>query len=147
MPILRNIIKGREMYFVRSGMNVLDIAKYMSEKHVGAVAVLDKNDNLIGIFSERDLMVNVVAKELNPKSVKVDNVMTKNPLAGSPEESYEECVRKMRQVNSRHLPIVEGGKLVGMVSMRDLLILNIAEKEKEIKVMDAYLEFQTSGKL
>jgi CBS domain-containing protein len=137
--IIKNIVKDREPFFVRTGQNLLDVVKYMCDKHIGAVAVVDNEQNLVGIFSERDLMKRVVVKGLDVNKLKVDDVMTKNPMVGYAEESYEECMSKMKQINSRHLPIVDNGKLVGMVSLRDLLLENISEKEEEIKMMNAYI--------
>ena len=92
----------------------------MMDHNVGALPVL-RNGELAGIFSERDIMNRVVAAGRTPGTTEVSEVMTANPRAVAAEESIEECLFIMREFGFRHLPIVDSGNLVGMVSLRDLL--------------------------
>lgn len=139
MRTVKSIIGDREIYFAKKGQTVIDVLKYMGEKNVGAVAVVDDKMKIVGVFSERDFVKRVVLKDKDPKSTKVDAVMTKDPVVGIVSESYESCIDKLQEVNVRHLPIVEDDKLIGMVSMRDLLFTNIQDKDEEIRHMNAYI--------
>ena len=95
----------------------------------------------MGIFSERDLMTRVVSKGLSPADTPVEQVMTTNPVVVDAQTSVEDCMRVMNQANCRHLPTVSGGKLVGMVSLRDLLLHNISQKDDEIQLMRAFIHY------
>jgi CBS domain-containing protein len=120
MKQIAEIIEGRPLIHAQLGENVREIARKMSEKNVGAVAVLDEG-KLVGVFSERDLMKRVVAAGLNPESTKVESVMTRDIIVGDPTDDLDDALQKMHAVGCRHLPVVEGGNLIGMISLRDLL--------------------------
>jgi len=145
---IKNLING-EIFFAQKDRTVLDVARYMSEKKIGALPVLD-GDRVAGIFSERDLMTRVVVKNLDPGEIKVEEVMTKELVVGYPDESYEECIKKMQQNNCRHLPIVSENRLVGFVSLRDLLQVEIINKDEELGMLNAYVHqvpcYFTQGK-
>lgn len=138
MNTLRSIVQGRPTYSINQYWTVLEAARYMAEKQIGAVAVLD-GDRVVGIFSERDLMMRVVAAELPAEGTLVADVMTREVVAGAPEESCEDGLRRMRQARCRHLPVVEGGQLIGFISLRDLLQIEVAERDEEIRQMNAYV--------
>jgi len=120
MKTIGEIIHGNTLFHASSNDNVLDVAKMMSEKNVGAVAVLDSG-RLVGIFSERDLMKRVVAAGLDPKRTQVVNVMTKDLVVGRPDDDINDALQKMHSIGCRHLPVVDSGNLMGMISLRDLL--------------------------
>jgi CBS domain-containing protein len=120
MKQLADIIAGQKIYHAESASSVRDVAKMMSEKNVGAVAVLESG-RLVGIFSERDLMKRVVAAGLNPEKTTVANVMTKEIVVGKLDDDINSALQKMHSLGCRHLPVVDSGNLVGMVSLRDLL--------------------------
>jgi CBS domain-containing protein len=92
----------------------------MADWNVGAIAVVD-GDKLVGVFSERDIMMRVVAAGLDPDGTTVANVMTRELIVGDPAEDVPVALQKMHSVNCRHLPVVKSGHLVGMISLRDLL--------------------------
>lgn len=140
MKKIGEIVAGREVYFVRTGQTILDVTQYMSEKNVGAVLVLD-GERTVGIFSERDGLKRVLAPGLDPAKIKVEEVMTRELITADPSESYEDCLRKMKQLNIRHLPVVKSGQLLGLVSLRDLLIVDLDEKDHELKMMTAYIHY------
>jgi CBS domain-containing protein len=110
----------------------------MSEKRVGAVVVLEEGWP-VGVFSERDLMERVVIRERHPGDVRVKEVMTRDILTANPDDSYIDCMKKMQGRGCRHLPVVESGRVIAMISLRDLLKVEIDEKEEEIKWMNAYI--------
>jgi len=120
MRTIGEIIQGNPLFHAKSNDTVFDVARMMSDKNVGAVAVLDSG-RLVGIFSERDLMKRVVAAGLEPKKTQVVNVMTKDLVVGRPDDDISDALQKMHSVGCRHLPVVDSGNLIGMISLRDLL--------------------------
>jgi predicted transcriptional regulator len=88
----------------------------------------------------------VVAKGLDPGGTRVREVMTRELLVASPDDSYEDALRKMRQAGCRHLPVVEGDRLVGMISQRDLMQVDLSAKDEEIRWLNAYIHFIPPGR-
>ena len=132
------IIEKQDLYNVAPDTSVVEAARYMSERKVGAVSVLE-NDHLVGIISERDLMTKVVAEGLDPKTTLVRDVMSHRLVFGVPGDSYASCIEKMLSHGCRHLPIMNEGKIVGMVSIRDLYRVDASEKAEEIEHMTEYM--------
>jgi CBS domain-containing protein len=130
MTTLREIVKDRRVYSIDAGRTVLEAARYMMEHNIGALPVL-RNGELAGMFSERDIMNRVVAVGRTPGSTSVAEVMTANPRAVAADETVEECLFIMREFGFRHLPIVEGKELKGLVSLRDILMRQAAEIVRE----------------
>jgi CBS domain-containing protein len=132
MSTLRELVKDRKFYSVDAGRTVLEAARYMMEHNVGAVPVL-RSGNLVGILSERDIMNRVVAVGRTPGTTAVSEVMTANPRAVGADESVEECLFIMREFGFRHLPIVDGQEVKGLVSLRDILMRHAAELERQTR--------------
>jgi CBS domain-containing protein len=132
MTTLRELVKDRKSYSVDASRTVLEAARYMMEHNVGAVPVL-RNGELTGILSERDIMNRVVAVGRTPGTTTVTEVMTANPRAVPIDESIEECLFIMREFGFRHLPIVDGNELKGLVSLRDVLMHRAAEIEGQAR--------------
>src|ERR1700758_2291852 len=129
MKTLRELIKDRRLYSVESNRSVLEAARYMMEHNIGALPVL-RNGQLAGILSERDVMNRVVAVGRTPGTTAVSEVMTANPRAVSADESVDECLFIMQEFGFRHLPIVDGKDLKGLVSLRDILMHQASEMER-----------------
>jgi CBS domain-containing protein len=129
---LRDLVKDRRLYSIDANRTVLEAARYMMEHNVGAVPVL-RDGELAGILSERDIMNRVVAVGRTPGTTLASEVMTANPRAVSADESLEECLFIMREFGFRHLPIVDGKQLRGLVSLRDVLMHQAAEIEKQAR--------------
>lgn len=139
MKAVHDIIKYQIPGFVTKDQTVLEVARYMADKQIGAVPVVE-GDRILGIFSERDLMTRVVAVGLDPKTTLVAKVMTTDVVVIDIHEGYENCIRKMMQLNCRHLPVVsEDHKLIGIISLRDLLVVDHIEKEEELKMLNEYV--------
>jgi CBS domain-containing protein len=132
MKTLRDLVKDRRFYSVDATRTVLEAARYMMEHNVGAVPVLRSGD-LVGILSERDIMNRVVAVGRTPGTTAVSEVMTANPRAVAADETIEECLFIMREFGFRHLPIVDGKELKGLVSLRDVLMHQAAEIERQTR--------------
>ena len=130
MKQVSEIIEGRPLIHAEASEKVRDVARKMSERNVGAVAVLDSG-KLVGVFSERDLMTRVVAQGLNPEKTPVSAVMTRDIIVAEPLDNIDSALQKMYSLGCRHLPVVDRGNLVGMISLRDLLqIDDETNKEK-----------------
>jgi len=140
MKTLGEIIRGKTLYFTEVGKTVLEVSQLMAEHNIGALPVLD-GSRLAGIFSERDIMTRCVAKKLDPASTKVDEVMTRKVILMEAGDSYDYCLRIMKQRGIRHIPVREGDKLIGMVSIRDLMQSDAEEKEEEIEVLHSYIHY------
>jgi len=120
MKQIGEIIEGHPLFHVAPASTVRDAARTMSKNKVGAIAVLDSG-KLVGIFSERDVLTRIVADGRNPDDTLVNSVMTKDIIVASPTDDINAALQKMQDCNCRHLPVVHGGRLVGMISIRDLL--------------------------
>jgi CBS domain-containing protein len=129
---LRELVKDRKVYSVEATRTVLEAARYMMEHNIGAVPVL-RNGDLVGILSERDIMNRVVAVGRTPGTTAVSEVMTANPRTVSADESIDECLFIMREFGFRHVPIVDGKEVKGLVSVRDLLLRQAAEIERQTR--------------
>ncbi len=138
MNKLHSIIRGRDVYALNHDWTALEAARYMAEKRVGAAAVLD-GDQVVGVFSERDLMTRVVVAGRTASDTLLSEVMTRDIVTGSPDDTEAEGIRKMQQARCRHLPVIQDGRLLGFISMRDLLQVEIEERDEEIKLMNEYL--------
>ncbi|MGH9603134.1 MAG: CBS domain-containing protein, partial [Terriglobales bacterium] len=121
MGTIHDLVKDRTPYSVNADDSVMQAVHMMVDKNIGAVAVL-RDGELVGVFSERDLMKRVVAAGRGPGSTQVSEVMTPRPRTVSPNETFENCMVIMREHGFRHRPVVEAGQLFGLVSLRDLLL-------------------------
>jgi CBS domain-containing protein len=116
-----DLVKNRKVFSLEAEKTVLEAARYMMEHNIGAVPVL-RNGELVGIFSERDIMNRVVATGRLPGTTNISEVMTSNPKTVSVTESVDNCLFLMREFGFRHLLIVEGKELRGLLSIRDILV-------------------------
>lgn len=130
MTTLRDLIRDRKLYSIDANRTVLEAARYMMEHSIGAVPVM-RDGSVAGILSERDIMNRVVAVGRTPGTTSVSEVMTANPRTVDVGESIEECLFIMREFGFRHLPIVDGNEVKGLVSLRDVLMYQAAQIERE----------------
>lgn len=133
-----DLIKDQNTYQADLGHTVLETVCAMVDRNIGAVPIIH-NGKLVGIFSERDLMRRVVAQSRDPRSTCMAEVMTEDPLTISTQEDLESCMTLMRRHGFRHLPVCHEGQLVGMVSLRDILLHDLNEKDDEVRMMRAYI--------
>jgi CBS domain-containing protein len=120
MTQIAELIQGRPLYHAESSESVREVVKQMADLNIGAIAILEKGA-LAGVFSERDLMTRVVVPGLDPNSTPIAEVMTRNLLVAEPLDDIPAALQKMYSLGCRHLPVVDRGTLVGMISLRDLL--------------------------
>ena len=130
MSSLREIVKDRKVYSIDAAGTVLEAARFMMEHNIGALPVV-RNGELAGIFSERDIMNRVVAAGRTPGHTAVSEVMTANPRAVNLDESIDECLFIMHEFGFRHLPIIDGKELKGLVSLRDIVLQQAGELKRQ----------------
>ena len=135
---LSEIVLGRPLFSVTKDATVMEVATLLAAHGIGAVPVLEDN-RVVGIFSERDVIARVVTRGLEPALTKIVEVMTRDPVVVQVDESYRDCADHMRRMNIRHVPVVDGDRLVGMVSLRDILWIDNENKEEEISYLHHYL--------
>lgn len=130
--------KGRDVWSVQSSDTVLSALQLMAEKEIGAVLVFE-GDTLVGIFSERDYARKVVLAGRSSRLSAVGEVMTSGVTAVAPERSISECMGLMTERRLRHLPVLEGARVAGVVSIGDLVKATIADQEYTIEQLQAYI--------
>lgn len=138
MATIGSLVGARPVVTVQGTAKVVDAARTMAANNIGALAVVE-GARLVGIFSERDVITRVVAKQLNPSTVTVSEVMTTQLVVAQSDETDDSCLRKMKAANCRHLPIVSGETLLGMISLRDLLLVELSEKDEKLEYLTSYL--------
>ncbi len=143
MTKLRDIMRPGFVVTVPAHATVVEAAQVMMDRNVGMVAVLD-GDRLAGLFSERDVVRRIVGVGRDPSATPVSEVMTTEIVTASPDTVYQDAIRLMDNANIRHLPIVEDGRLVSMLSIRDLLRVELRQMGEEIRYLHEYL-FQGQG--
>jgi CBS domain-containing protein len=129
---------GNQIWSVDPDMLVFDALKMMAEKNIGALMVLS-NNRLDGIFSERDYARKIVLLGKSSHETAVRDIMTRDVISVGPDQSIEECMALMTSKHIRHLPVLEGQKILGMVSIRDIVRELISEKEYTIKQLENYI--------
>ena len=139
MITIRDVIRDREPYSVRDDVTVLEAAEYMASKKVGGVCVLDGDGRLIGILTERDVLNNITLPRRDPAEVPVREAMGELKAVIETKDTPEEALERMERIGRRHLPVVEGERWVGMLSMRDILRVEVSEQGDELKLLHEYI--------
>ncbi len=130
--------KHPRLVSVSPDTTVLDTLKLMAEKEIGAVLVLD-GDRLAGIFSERDYARKVVLQGKSSKDMAVREIMTDKVVCVRPEHTIEECMGLMTDKRIRHLPVLDHKKVVGIISIGDVVKEMLSEQEFVIKQLESYI--------
>lgn len=140
MKQIAELIEGQTLTVIEPGWMVRTAAEKMTERNIGAVAVVLEG-TLAGVFSERDIMTRVVAKGLDPDSTEVSDVMTREIVIAQPSDNVDAALQKMYAIGSRHLPVVDDGKLVGMISIRDLLEIDDAAQRAKATFLNELVTY------
>jgi CBS domain-containing protein len=138
MHTLEHVLRSRNLATASPSESVLTGLRRMTEAGVGAIAILD-GEALVGIFSERDLMTRVVVAGRDPATTPMERVMTRDVVTADVHESRGDCLAKMQRRGCRHLPVLADGRVIAMLSMRDLLRDEIEEQFEEIRHLRAYV--------
>lgn len=126
--------KGTSVHTIAPNATVLEAARKMNEHRIGSVVVVDEKGTPVGIFTERDILTRVVAAERSPSTTRVREVMSDRILTCTPQTDVNHLRHTMREKRIRHIPVVDGGRLAGMISLGDL---NTAE----VKVLCQTIEY------
>lgn len=130
--------KGREIWSVKPGDTVFDAIKLMAERGVGAVLVME-GDRLLGIVTERDYARKVILEGKSSRGTTVDAIMTKQVLYVPPERTVDECMALITESRIRHLPVLDSERVVGVVSIGDLVKAVISEQQIMIDQLQHYI--------
>lgn len=136
--LISDLLKNQAVISAEPHQTVLEVARLMVDHNIGAIPVLQQG-RLLGIFSERDLMNRVVVGGKDPARTLVSHVMTEDPMTVQPSDSLETCMTLMRRHGFRHLPVCSDRELRGFISLRDILLHDLNEKDDEVRMMRAYL--------
>lgn len=140
MTTVRHLLdgKGRALYSIEPEDPVLEAVRMMADRHVGALLVM-RGTELAGILSERDYARKVVLLGRSSAETPVWQIMTSPVITVSPDNSIHDCMRLMTERRIRHLPVVEGGRVVGMISIGDLVKAVIEEQQQTIEQLETYI--------
>jgi CBS domain-containing protein len=130
--------KGTQVWVVAPDQTVLDALRVMADKEVGALLVTS-GEKVVGILSERDYARKIVLKGKSSESTPVADVMSSEVTSVSPRQSIEECMAVMTEKRIRHLPVIDEGKLVGIVSIGDLVKAVIEDQKFQISQLEHYI--------
>ena len=130
--------KGNNVYSVEPTIMVYQAIERMCEKNIGGLLIVE-NGRLVGIFTERDYARKLILKGKSSKTTPISELMTENPITVSPENSIEDCMNLMTGKFIRHLPVVEGDKLVGLISIGDVVKQIIEEQKDIIEHLENYI--------
>jgi CBS domain-containing protein len=131
-------LKGGMVLSVETNETVLDAISLMAQVNIGAVLV-QKDDVIAGIFTERDYLQKIALKSLSSQKTCVGDVMTTPVISADPGDSVQQCMETMTTCHCRHLPVVKDGKLLGIVSIGDLVKKMLDEKETEVEKLSQYI--------
>ena len=134
--LLKN--KGREVWNVSPDTHVFDALKMMADNNIGAMPVLE-SDKIVGMFSERDYARKVILKGKASKNTLIEEIMSRKVYHVGPEQSIEECMALMTGKRVRHLPVLEGGEMVGLISIGDVVKAIISEQEFLMGQLENYI--------
>lgn len=140
MKMIGELLTGRDVVTVSSATTVREAVHCMRKNKIGALMIADDQKAPIGIFTERDLMLRVVGEGVDPDTAIITDYMTKELFSVSPERTVSDAAHEVQARHIRHLPIVRDGKLIGLLSLRDLLRELLLVKKAEVKALTAYIQ-------
>jgi len=140
MKTVKHILhtKPSVVHSVRPDTSVLEALKIMMEKNISALLVTD-DDQLRGIFTERDYAREIILQGKSSKDTAIRDVMTRNPHTITPDEAIDHCMQLMTNNHFRHLPVLDGGAVVGIISIGDLVKSIIEDQQQTISQLQSYI--------
>jgi CBS domain-containing protein len=130
--------KGSDVWSIPPDATVFEAIQLMAEKNVGALPVV-QNDQLVGIISERDYTRKVILQGKSSKETPVKDIMTQRLVTADPDDRVSECMQRMTENRVRHLPVLEGNKMIGILSIGDLLAWLIAAQRNALDNLERYI--------
>jgi len=131
-------LKGTDVFSVTPQDSVLHAIEVMATRHVGALLVMNQG-SLLGIISERDYARKVILKKRSSHDTPVGDIMTTNPVTVTPQETVHRCMEMMTEGRFRHLPVLDSGRVVGILSIGDLVKAVIEDQSQKIEQLERYI--------
>jgi CBS domain-containing protein len=141
MPTVQKLLANKPVnaiYTITPEQMVIEALELMAKCNIGAVMVI-KDERLVGIFSERDYARKGILKDRKAKSTPILEVMTSGVYVVSPQQTIEDCMKLMSEKRIRHLPVVDDGKLIGLLSISDIVTAIIREQQNRISSLEQYI--------
>lgn len=140
MKLVKHLLdnKGRNIISIAPDASVFDAIKLMADRTIGSLVVME-NDELVGIVTERDYARKVIVKGRSSESTPVADIMTSDVLTTSSAQTVNECMETMTERRIRHLPVVEDNRVIGMISIGDLVEAIISDQQEEIEQLEHYI--------
>jgi CBS domain-containing protein len=132
--------KGAQIYSVAESATLKECAELLETRRVGAMVILNEGGSLIGVVSERDIVRNIARSGAAALQCTVGEVMTRKVETARPRDTIESAMERMTDRRIRHLPVVEGGRMIGLVSIGDLVKWRIAEATAEVNAIRSYIQ-------
>ncbi len=132
-------VKGKEVFSISPETTVFNALKILEEKDIGALVVTEKG-KIVGIFSERDYARKIILKDRSSINTEVGDLMTKNVISVTPVDPIDKCMALMSENHIRHLPVIEDGKLEGLISIGDVLTHIIKHQKFQIRELEKYIK-------
>ncbi len=141
MKLVKHLLdaKGRNVISISADASVFDAIRMMADESIGSLVVLDENDGLVGIVTERDYARKVIVKGRSSRDTRVAEIMTADVLTTGCDNTVNSCMTIMTEKKLRHLPVVEDGRVIAMVSIGDLVQAIIADQQEEIEHLEHYI--------
>ena len=139
LDVFLELHKNRHIWTISKDQSVMQALILMSEKNIGAIIIVDNNDFPIGIFSERDYARKIVLKGKSSKDTLLDEVMTKELITVTRDYKIDQCMEIMNEKRIRHLPVLENKKIVGIISIGDVLKIMIKEQKELIDHLQKFI--------
>ena len=131
--------KGRDIVSIAPGASVFDAIKLMADESIGSLVVMDEHEKLVGIVTERDYARKVIIQDRSSKHTRVEEIMSTDVMTATSDDSVRSCMELMTEEKVRHLPVVEDGRVVAMISIGDLVQAVIADQQEEIEHLEHYI--------
>ena len=138
--LIRDVIRNREPYSTKASATVQEAAEFMAARNIGALCVIDDAGKLLGVFSERDVLKRILVPGRDPHKVLVGEVTSDLRAVIRCDETPHQALERMEMIGTRHLPVVDGEHWVGMLSIRDLLRVELGEQGDELKLLHEYIQ-------
>lgn len=141
MPVrnIRDVVRGQTVLTAASSLTVREASQQMAAARVGSIMIV-QDDELVGIFTERDALMRVLAERRNPETTRLADVMTAHPQTIGPDRPLGHAMHLMNEGGFRHVPVVENGRPIGMISARDALGAELIEFERELEARESISE-------
>lgn len=141
MKLVKHLLdaKGRHIISIAPDASVFDAIKLMADKSIGSLLVMDDDENMLGIVTERDYARKVIVKGRSSRETRVDEIMTADVMTASGDHRVDQCMELMTERKIRHLPVVEDDRVIGLISIGDLVQAIIADQQAEIEHLGQYI--------